>query len=1059
MHPATNNGQRHRRPAHCPPPVLHRLAIVLAVSVLSPFILEPIFAQQPPALFHRISTQQGLSQATVNAVVEDRQGFLWFGTQDGLNRYDGYSFTIMRHNPLDSTSLSNSWVECLFVDSRGWLWAGTWGGGLNRYDPKRNRFIRYEHDPNDSLTLSSNVIFSITEDHTGKLWIATAHGIVAYDAERDVFTRLKAQTTDGWDIQRQLVHAVVYDGNGSLWIGTTRGLSQYTHDTGILERPGESSSHSRLKHELIYALLKDSRGNIWVGTRNGLEIHDARTNQFLRFTSLDRSARLHPIKDVRALYEDRSGMIWIGTNEDGLFRFSPSDSSVDRFSHNPFNDRTLSSSFIRSMFQDRSGVLWVGTVGSGVNRYSVREHRFTTFRHEPGNPNSLGGKTAFSIVLDHTGLLWIGTGRAGITTYSTRTYRFNHFKHDPNDPRSLGANVVRGMIEDRFGTIWVGTFGGGLNRYDRNTGTFIRYLNNPNDASSISTNNVRILYEDGSGRLWVGTWGGGLNRYDRARDRFIRYPFSQADPSMIRSNTIGALVQDSDGSLWVGGRAGIDVIDSNGVVQNRFEHAASDKKTLSHNFIMALHLDRSGTMWVGTFSGLNRFDRSTHTFDRFYEQHGLPSNVIYGILEDDRGNLWLSTNNGLSFLDPRTRSFRNFDTRHGLQANEFNTEAYHKGRDGRLYFGGIDGVTMFHPDSIKDSEYVPPIVLSRFSVFGQDLPLDYETLHREGVLLSYDQNFFSIEYASLDYNVPEKNQYAYMLEGFEADWVLSGNRRYVSYTNVPPGSYTFRVKGTNSDGVWNSVGAAVKITIVPPFWQQWWFRLLAVIAVVSLLAALYHYRVQRLLQLERLRAHIATDLHDDIGTSLTGIAITSDLSKKELSHDPNKATELLDQISKTSRELLDGMNDIVWSINPENDPFEMTLLRMQDFAVRLCEPRDIEVKFSTPSHLGDIELPMLVRRTVFLVFKEIINNAVKHAKCTSIRVLLHIERSRTRRMKGTLELQVQDNGVGFSPTGVHPGNGLRNMRTRAESAGGTCEIRPSRNSGTEVVLRLPIRIT
>lgn len=1017
-------------------------------------------SQEGHPSFERISTQHGLSQVSVYAIVQDPQGFLWFGTEDGLNRYDGYTFTVYRHNPLDTTSLSNSWVECLYVDRSGELWIGTWGGGVNRYDRLRDRFLRFTSDPRDPESLSNNFIQTIFEDHSGTIWIGTEKGLNRFDLTRGTFVRYFQDPNDGKSLTHDNVRSICQDRRGDLWVGTFVGVSRYDQKRKEFLRYVHDPRNPRsLSHNRIRSVYQDRAGTIWIGTRAGLDMYDRTSDSFVRLPLVASSGKAFTAENVFRIFEDRNGTLWIGTNDSGLVRYDRKNNRVSHHPHNPYDPQSLSVNPVRSIIQDRSGVLWIGTLGGGLNRYTGAEERFVHIRHEPDKSNSLSGKIVFSIYLDRSGVLWIGTDMAGLNAYDSKQNRFVHYKHDPNNPHSLGVNSVRSIYGDKDGILWIGTVNGGLNQYDRKRNRFVRHEHDPNDRSSISSNSIRTIYEDSQGMLWIGTWGGGLNQYDKRRNRFTHYRHQPNDPASLSSDLVSSILEDRTGVLWVTTREGLNRFDRHKNIFVRYVADLTDPHALSNNYILSIHEDRNGNLWLGTMMGLNKLDKTTNRFERFFEQDGLPSNVVYGILEDEQGFLWLSTNHGLSKFDPATGRFRNYDSRDGLQADEFNSGAYHKGRDGRLYFGGVNGVTAFHPDSVKDNLLVPPVVLTSFRVFEQPLRLEQSIWATRELRLSYAENFFSFEFAALDFTAPEKNQYAYMLEGFDKDWVLSGARRYASYTNVDPGEYVFRVKGSNNDGVWNEAGLELRITIVPLFWQTWWVRVLASLSLIGALVALYHYRAQRLLYGERMRARIATDLHDDIGTSLTSIAITSDLSQRELERDPNKTAKLLERISETSRELLDTMNDIVWSINPDNDSLDLTILRMQEFAVRLCEAKEIGVRFTTPPNLADLRLSMDVRRAVFLIFKEIVNNMVKHADCTNADIEIGIDAAGMRGRKRTLWLRVKDDGKGFSFTEPVRGNGIRNMHKRVDAVGGSVVVRSSPGSGTEIHLRVPVRIT
>lgn len=1037
-----------------------KLALVAGslLTAASPAVLS-LSAQQHPFHFDRFSTQHGLSQISVYSIVQDEQGFLWFGTEDGLNRFDGYSFRVYRHDPFNPASLSHSWAECLFIDRTGTLWIGTYGGGLNRYDRRTDTFQHFKHNPNDPQTPSNDFVYDIAEDQEGFIWFATEKGLNRLDPATGVVTRFYHDPARTNSLVHDDARALHFDRKGGLWIGTIGGLCRYDpRQNRFVQYKHDPSNGRSLSHDRVRDVYEDRKGRIWVGTRAGLDLYDETRDSFDRMPLLMSDGSRRTVPNVVRIVEDRNGIFWIGTNTAGIFRYDEHSGELTPLSHHPLDPTSLSGNAIRSILQDRSGVLWIGTLGGGVNR--LRGTAFVHIRHEPWNPNSLSGRLVFSIVEDRSGVVWIGTDGTGLNAYDPLRGRFTHFIHEAADPYSLGANSVRAIVEDRNGVLWFGTLNGGLNRYDARTGRFIRYLNDPSNPFSISHNGVRTVYEDSRGLLWVGTNGGGLNAFDPTSKRFTRYHHRPADPTSLSSDVVSAILEDRSGVLWVGTREGLNRLDRQRMIFHRYTSNPADSTTLSSSYVVSICEDRKGDLWIGTMMGLNRFDRAANRFERFFEKDGLPNNTVYGILEDARGFLWISTNRGLSRFDPMTRRFRNFDRRDGLQDDEFNLGAFHRGHSGRFYFGGVNGVSTFFPEKLEDNPHAPPVVLTSFKVFEEPVQLPAPIWQVEELQLSYEQNFFSFEFAALDFTTPEKNQYAYRLEGFDADWIASGTRRYASYTNVEPGSYLFRVKGSNNDGVWNEEGIAVRITIVPPFWQTGWFRIGATGAILLMTYGLYRYRVNRLLEIERMRTRIATDLHDDIGTSLSSIAISSDVARQTIEQNPAEARELLEDVSGTARSLLDAMNDIVWTIKPENDLLDDLVLRMQEFSIRLLDAKAIELRFRKELEANgfNVRLPLDVRRNIYLIFKELVNNIAKHAACTAVDIQIHLLPHHNSRRWRLLSIEVKDNGAGFDLAVPTRGNGLKNMQQRATAIGASITIATEPGKGTSANLRVPVKI-
>ncbi|NUO82853.1 hypothetical protein HUU05_22505, partial [candidate division KSB1 bacterium] len=608
------------------------------------------------------------------------------------------------------------------------------------------------------------------------------------------------------------------------------------------------------------------------------------------------------------------------------------------------------------------------------------------------------------------GAFWLGTA-AWLHHFNAQQRRFARFPHVPLDPSVSEHWVVKTVYVDAAGEIWMGTNGSGLCCFERGTKAFTYYHYDAKDPRSLSSNSVWSICEDRHGDLWLGTFGGGVNRFDRKSRTFTRY-----------------------------------------------QHDPENPNSLSNDAVYSVYADTNGNVWIGTWgSGLNRLEVATARYSHYTEREGLPDNFVKGILPDEHGNLWLSTDKGLSRFNPQSGTFKNFTVQDGLLSNQFLSGAYCKGTAGRLFFGGAGGAIAFFPDSIRAHPYVPPVVLTRFKVFDKPVALARALFALEEIQLSYRQNFFSFEFVALDYTVPHQNQYAYMLEGVDPDWINSGTRRYASYTNVDPGEYTFRVKGANSDGVWNTAGASIKIFVAPPFWKTWWFRLLAAAALGVIAFALYQYRVRRLLEMERLRTRIAADLHDEIAGNLSSIAMFGKIVQDEsaAAGAPNLAhTEMLQRIIALSQESVIAIREIIWAIDPKPETIYDLLMRVRDFAVNACRAQNVSLQFELlpETQLPHKNLSPEQRKHLWLLLKEAINNALKHSGGTELELRALYE-------SGYLTISLIDNGLGMNETGNTPrfsGRGLGTMQSRAAQLHGALEIFPHPTGGTAVVLTAKI---
>ena len=790
---------------------------------------------EAPALhFKHLSIEDGLSQSIVDAMVQDRKGFLWFVTEDGLNRFDGYRFVVYKHDAKDPSSLSHNEIKCILEDRDGYLWIGTFSRGLERFDPAMGRFDHFQHDPADPGSLAGDIVWSLLEDRQGALWVGTASGLDRYDRAAGAFVHVPLGAGGGAAAD---IRALAEGKDGALWAGTAGGgllrLAPDGSDAVWFTRdPGDPAS---LGHDDVRALLADADGALWVGTRGGgLDRLDPATGEFRHFRHDPGDPRSLGADIVLALAVDREGTLWVGTDGGGLNRFDRASEAFLRYRYDPYRPESVAGDRVYSLLLDRSGLLWVGTYGAGASRCQLDRKAFAHHRHDPADPASLGHDIVWSFCEDPSGALWIGTNDGGLDRFDRLTGRFAHFRHRPGDPSSLSHDSVRMVIRDRAGALWLATNGGGLNRLDPVTGRFTRFRHDPHDPGSLAHDELRMVFEDREGALWVGTYGGGLDRYDPAAGRFIHHRHDPADPTTISGNYVRTAFQDRAGVLWFGTHGdGLNRYDPAAGTFTRFRHDPADPASLSNDFVFSIHEDRTGALWVATYGGgLNRFDRAAGTFSAIRRGEGFPDDVVYGILEDARGRLWLSTNSGLVRFNPAGGGLRTFTKADGLQSNEFNGGSYYRNPQGEMFFGGINGFNAFFPEEIRESAFRPPVVLTDFQLFNQSVPVGpmgdgrvllERSIDATGSLeLSHRDRVVSFEFAALDFTVPEKNRYAYRLEGLHRDWVDLGSRRFVMFTTLPAGDYLLRVKATNGDGVWNETGTELRLIVHPPWWRSLW---------------------------------------------------------------------------------------------------------------------------------------------------------------------------------------------------------------------------------------------
>ncbi len=985
--------------------------------------------------FEKITVDLGLSQNSVTCILQDSRGFMWFGTQDGLNRYDGYDITVFNYDPDDSITISNFYINDIVEDSRQNLWIGTMEG-LNRLNLKTGKITRHLITTGNKNALS-NRINTLLVDNLGRLWVGTfGSGLyvsnIGTDQNNITFKNYHFDQADSNSLCHDNVYNIYQDRDGNIWIGTKNGLNKYIPEKDKFIRYQHiSGDTASLSHNNISALFQDSDGYLWVGARN-----NGWLNRLDPTTNLFRYYQANNLTGVSAIAEDSSGMIWFGGEENrGLTGFNRWENTFTNYTHDTREPGSLSGNMIADVYVDRSGIVWIASLLGGVNKLDYRKNKFTHLQHNPADTNSLSANHIWSIIEDHQCKVWIGTWGGGVNVYDPETGQFIHYKNDPRNPESLSSDWVYVVLEDHHQSIWIGTVNG-LNKFNRATDNFEIYKRSERSNGLISSR-ILSLYEDRKGNLWIGTMNG-MNKWNHDTKTFIQY-FNQDEET--GSNTIFHIIEDISGTFWICTTGGLYTFYPATGEFLRFRLLQDKSGNRISNYVSFVHEDKNGNLWMATPEGLKKYERTGDKIIQFITSDGLPSKTINGILEDDQGFLWFSTGGGLSRFDPRTRIFRNFTNNDGIQSREFNDRAFHKGKSGNFFFGGINGFNMFRPEDVHDNPYIPPVILT--SLQFPDAPNLQISLFdtSKSMRLSYEKNDFSIGFVALNFTNSEDNQYAYKLEGYQDQWINCGTQRRATFTNIDPGMYLFRVKASNNDGVWNDQGAALHIFIAPPYWQTLWFRALGILLLTGLIYLLYRYRVNRLLEIERLRIQIASDLHDDIGSSLTKIAVHSEIIKTTA--DAKKIRSSSQKIGEMSRGIITTLSDIVWSIDARNDKLGDLVDRMREFLDQSRDESLPEIIFKPVDIEDELKIGQQIRQNVYLIFKEMVNNALKHARATKIEVQLHSG-------NGNISLSVADNGTGFEMQPSAGGHqGIKNMYMRTgkinghlqiESTNGTCII-------------------
>lgn len=791
---------------------------------------------QPGSLsFERVSTQKWLYQRNITSMVQDAEGYIWFGTSNGLYRFDGYAVEEFKYDPHNVNSLPHNNINCIMAGPDSVLWIGTWGG-LARFDTRNRLFTRYTNQPGQPNSLPLNDIRAVTQDLSGNIWLGTfGAGLVKFNIKKGTFKQFSHDRNDAGSLSSNFVNALHLDRQGDLWVGSRRGINKleikYERFTQF---PGTREVREEIQLTNVSTLFEDSQGNIWFGTYGGGLMYLNRQNASQRrFTADPLHFNALISNTITDIIEDDRGKIWVSTPE-GLHIIDKFSGEVSLVQSTINGTNSLLSNDIRNLYVDHSGTIWIIT-SEGINIYSKLSGRFKKFQRIPGSAQTLLSNKVNCFAEDKDGNIWVGT-QAGLNKFERYNKQFSTYRLSREDDISASSDI-KSLLIDMAGNLWVGTVGG-LYKFNPANGHSEIYRYNPANPNGLQ-NEVHALYQTRNGEIWAGLRHG-IALFKPDSGKFILY---RPDPG-IKENQIGnsvyAILEDRYGKFWVGTLgSGLLEFDRSKGSFKQYVNKPSDTLSISHNSVISLHEDRFGFFWVGTYGGgLNRMDRKTGTFTHYTALNGLQDDMVYSILEDQRGNLWISTNKGLVKFNTRTKTFRNYDALDGLQTNEFNIGSSLRTRTMEMFFGGNAGFNSFVPEQILENNFIPPTVITRFKVFENQV-----LIKNALVQLPYNKNYITFEFSSLSYALSDKNQFAYKLDGFDSDWIYSGSRRFASYSNLSPGTYTFRVKSSNSDGLWNEKGETVTIYIARPFWKSWWFILGIVVLVVATLYISYRVRV------------------------------------------------------------------------------------------------------------------------------------------------------------------------------------------------------------------------
>ena len=801
--------------------------------------------------------------ANTNNFIQDRDGFLWIPTWAGLAKYDGYG---VKAYATSNSAISGNSVMIVYEDRDGLLWIGTAGNGVNSYDKETDTFTVYTHDPANPRSLSDNAVNqtgqTILQDRAGKIWIGTQNGLNMLDKTSGAFTVFQHDAANPDSLIHDNVWAVYEDGDGQIWIGTQAGLDRYDNATQTFAHYAHDPANpNSLSDSYIKSIVEDHQGILWVGTNRGLNAFDKDTGQCVRYLDTpdnpDSEDHLSS-PEVFALFKDSDGMIWISTGYEtpsGLLKFDPEARKFAHYRHNPEDETSLRTDKVMCVIEDKAGILWINHNEGFVDKFDPESQKFTFYAHDPGKENTIGANLVTTFYEDRDGILWIGTYNGGLTRFDREQGQFTVYEE------TIYPTLIH---EDRDDTFWVSTLDK-LGIFDREQGRFIRYYD--------EVRGVMTLIEDSRDpeTIWFMTQRYGMYKYHTPTEALQHYANDPNDPNTLGHNWILNAYQDGDGIIWIGTQGGgLDRFDPATETFKHYRNDPDDPSSLGSNDIYDLYEDSVGKIWISTGSdGVNVFDKAAKTFRRYSPKDGFPGSSTFGTLEDNDGNMWICSSSGLIKLDPRTGDTKVYTKEDGVVT--FIWRNAYQTNDGMMWFGGLEGANAFQPAQLTDNPYVPPIHVTAFKQGGDDMPLGKSVENVRDITLDWRNNFFEFEFAALNYTKPLKNHYQYFLEGFDKDWFDAGTKRFGRYSNIPGGSYTLRIKGSNNDGVWNEDGIALAVTVSPPFWETMWFRVAAVALIAAIAAGIVGLRLRAVQAQKRRLQQLVDERTAELNQSLKTI--------------------------------------------------------------------------------------------------------------------------------------------------------------------------------------------